>query len=374
MMGDTQRFFEMTATTQSWGMVLSEWADAQPEPWATAIRLFPISAAFLLGLSLVLLWKRKSSGGRAVESQTDPETSSIQSESESKSVVEKEVPLLQDQLKTTLREGQRVQAQLAATKNALDEKEGELEKLRSRLEKAEAKAKAKSISTSGDEPVIRKSPASSTKLLLGEDLQASAAAAEKLTQAAVDFRSNSRPGVSVAGRHKPSQENLEAEIPGSWDELLLFRSTDPSIWNRTLNESETHRALSLEEVPSDAVFLRLRRLDNGEGVVIPIQCKDLTQDGVEQITGFNGSNEEFYGARHLGVYCESLPQEVEIRFAFGGWGFGHVPDNHDSDTNNKTAQACAWAGLKIDGEILFEITVFPSQPDLTANDQLIGPS
>jgi len=183
---------------------------------------------------------------------------------------------------------------------------------------------------------------------------------EELVQAAPDFHQNERADIP--------KEITAPKIPFDWDELLLFRSSDPSIWNQSVNEGSQHCAILLSEVPGNIAYLRLRRLDTGEGVVIAIQGSGgLNQDGGDLMVGFNGSNEEFYGARHLGIYSEESPQQVEIRFAYGGWGFGHR-------LNNETAQACAWAGQEINSDTVIEITVFSRFPGLTDNDQLIEPS
>jgi len=186
-------------------------------------------------------------------------------------------------------------------------------------------------------------------------------------KAAADFRSTLRGEAPPRDTDSKSPAGIRPGTPSNWEELLVFRSNDPSIWNQSVNKGENHYAVSLKEVPNDATFLRLRRIDTSEGIIIPVQPSHLSQDGGDHSAGFNGSNEEFYGARHLGIYGEDLPQEVETHFAFGGWGFGHRVDG-------ETIQACAWAGQEIDGKTIMEITVFPSLPNLTAKDQLIEPS
>ena len=217
---------------------------------------------------------------------------------------------------------------------------------------------AKVTDSPDNEPVAEKT-LPSVEVEPREDLQEFAAASEKLAQAATKFREKTR-SEEVVKQDRP-------ETPIEWDEVLVFRSSDPSIWNVSVNDGEDHCAIPLSEIPDNAAWLRLRRLDTGEGVVISVQTRDLTQDGGDRSSGFNGSNEEFYGARHLGIYGEDLPQEVETRFAYGGWGFGHR-------VSGETAQACAWAGHEINGGIVMEITVFPRMPEISASDQFIESS
>ena len=92
--------------------------------------------------------------------------------------------------------------------------------------------------------------------------------------------------------------------------------------------------------------------------------KDRRDDADGQPRGFNGTNEQFYGAHHLGIFDESLPQDVETRFTYGGWGFGHSVMGSES-------QASGWEGKRIDGDTVFEIAVFRRMPILGANDRML---
>jgi len=307
-------------------MALSEWADAQPEPWATVLRFVPIAGAFLLGLILVLLWKRKPvpAGPKEAMQAIVPQA---------KSPADEELPLVQSELKASLEKNKRQKEQIASAGHAIEIKDQELDELRVKLSESASKVEDLSDTHSGIESTT------------SEDLEQVAAPIQEETS---------------------SEDELEKSLL-EWDELLVFRSNDPSIWNQSVSDGEDRCAILLSEVPDNVAWLRMRRLDTGEGVVIPVQTGDLTQDGGDRSSGFNGSNEEFYGARHLGLYGEDLPQEVETRFAYGGWGFGHR-------ANGETTQAKAWAGQEINGDTVLEITVFPSSPEVTDSDQLIESS
>ena len=105
-------------------------------------------------------------------------------------------------------------------------------------------------------------------------------------------------------------------------------------------------------------------MDTGEGVVIAITNDSLLDDADGQPRGFNGTNERFYGACHLGAFDESLPQDVETRFTFGGWGFGH-------SVMGAEEQASGWAGKRIPEDTVFEIAVFRRMPILGERDQML---
>ncbi len=350
MMGASLRFLEITASIQSQGLALSEWADAQPEPWEMVLRFLPISGAFFLGLLLVVFWKRRPFVVVSVEQEEKVPPPVVPPKSDA----EEKLVLVQNELKLTLEKNKRQKERIASAKRALEVKDQEVAKLRLDISSAEEA----NLTAVAVEPESDKAPPS-VIMEPREDLQELAAASEELAQVEVDFRKNLK-------TEKPIAED-KGKAPADWDELLLFRSKDPAIWNQSVNEGENHRAILLSEVPDNMTYLRLRRLDTGEGVVMAVDAAGLKQEGGDLMIGFNGSNEEFYGARHLGIYSEDLPQQVEIRFAYGGWGFGHCP-------NNETAQACAWAGQEINSETVIEITVYSRFPGLTDNDQLIEPS
>ncbi len=370
MTAAAQQFSLLMLSIQSQGMALSQWVDAQSEPWAAILRGLPISVAFLLGLLLVLLWKKNKNNQPVVNSKTSSAAQAVPAPSEA----EEKLPLLQNELKATLQKNQLQKEHIESAKRALEVKDQQLGELKKQLSAAETHA-AKAV----DEK---------TPVLHNEEISQGAADLEPppspLAQAEVDFHHSSQNDVAESSSPQDQDQEkmmtvipqgVDTRLPLIWDEVLVFRSHDASIWDQSVNESENHRAVLLKELPRDVAFLRLRRLDSGEGIVIPIQFNEVSEDGDERAVGFNGSNEEFYGARHLGIYSESLPQEVEVRFAFGGWGFGHgtrIEEKADSDPlNNQTTQACAWAGKKIASDTVMEITVFPRLPDLANSDQLI---
>jgi len=339
MRNSTQQLLEITASLQSRGVALSEWVDSQPEPWSMALRFLPITVVFLLGLVLALLWQRKPRSMNPVDSA-------------------EKLFSLQNELRASLQKNKSQQEQIASAGRALKIKERELDKLRAQLSAAGGvdkvaveKMPAKAVPVTGAELVPR------------QDLRKFAAASEKLAEAASRLRGKIK--ADADGKSAEAMGSSQVGPPPDWEELVVFRCNDPSIWNQAVDEGEDRHAVPLAQVPDNAAFLRLRRLDTGEAVVVPVGAGDLTQDGGGRGTGFNGSKEEFYGARHLGVYQEGLPQEVEIRFAYGGWGFGHRADGEPS-------QALGWAGHEISNGTVIEITVFPRMPEMPPRDRLLA--
>ncbi len=85
--------------------------------------------------------------------------------------------------------------------------------------------------------------------------------------------------------------------------------------------------------------------------------------------GFNGTNELFYGARHLGLFSETCPNEVETRFTYGGWGFGHRA--HEIAPEVEQLQAAGWEGREIPADTVFEIVIHEELPSLGQRDRIL---
>jgi serine/threonine protein kinase len=92
-----------------------------------------------------------------------------------------------------------------------------------------------------------------------------------------------------------------SDAPEDW--FVLFRSMDPSVWN-TDSQDETHFAVPVARAHPDIRYLRLKRLDTGEALIVPITHDRLTQSpgnlGEDEF-GWEGSATEAFRARHLGI-------------------------------------------------------------------------
>jgi serine/threonine protein kinase len=100
---------------------------------------------------------------------------------------------------------------------------------------------------------------------------------------------------------KRDQEEAPTPGPGKgW--VVLFRSMDPSVWN-TEKTTDNAYAIAAAQAPRSIRYLRLKRMDTGETLIMPITYAQLTQQPKSLGEGFawNGSAGESFRARHLGI-------------------------------------------------------------------------
>jgi serine/threonine protein kinase len=144
--------------------------------------------------------------------------------------------------------------------------------------------------------------------------------------------------------------------------LVIFRSDDPSIWNTT-SKGENKFAMPLEQVPATIRYLRLKRLDNGEVLILPITRGQLDAKSAPtklQTSWWNGTNQKDGGNYHLGIAqapIHPFPNgggiiavQMEGWDAYTGSGFGH---KYGAD---KEGLCCCWRGYQIP-KTAFEIAV-----------------
>jgi hypothetical protein len=160
---------------------------------------------------------------------------------------------------------------------------------------------------------------------------------------------------SEAGPNNPDPN--EGPVPRGW--TVLFRSDNPRIWNT--DQSGNHFALPVRKAHSKIRYLRLKRMDTGEVLIVPITHKQLA--GSERPASspghwWNGTAREEWGARHLGI--AQVPAAANDQrglvgltldgdAAYSGSGFGwrtHVDDR----------QGYCWQGREIP-RTAFEVAV-----------------
>lgn len=149
--------------------------------------------------------------------------------------------------------------------------------------------------------------------------------------------------------------------PGiSTDWQIVFRSHDPSIWDKDVNDSEQHYARAHTQVPGDIRYLRLRK--SKEFVIIEMTKQRLRQTSINADYGWTGMNEFNWKAHHLGIFDKTKEYFgiggsvcLQVNPFLSGWGFGHV--RHEG-----THQGYCWNGIRIPSTV-FEIAVKPG--DLT---------
>ena len=185
--------------------------------------------------------------------------------------------------------------------------------------------------------------------------------------------------VEVAGIASTEEEDKdkEKETPAMADEdysAVIFCSNDPDYWNRDIYRGSRARARKISGLPDGFNWLGIRRMDTGEQVFCEAEKEKLLTNGDGAPVGFNGSNELFYDARHLGLFAESCAGEVETRFTYGGWGFGHRVNGFDAEPDPGPPQAAGWGGKEIPMDTVFEITVHSTLPDSVEDSAVISQS
>ena len=149
----------------------------------------------------------------------------------------------------------------------------------------------------------------------------------------------------------------EGPPPKGW--TVLFRSDDPAVWN---TDSPGERfAIPVRRAHSRIRYLRLKRVDTGEVVILAITHRQLAlNDMPNPIAGhwWNGTAREGWGARHLGIVQtpgrptsehEIVGLVVTAEHIYVGSGFGW-----ESYVNDR--QRYCWRGKEIP-RTAFEIAV-----------------
>ncbi len=176
-------------------------------------------------------------------------------------------------------------------------------------------------------------------------------------------------GIGTIGTEAAEVSPREVSDEDSDRSLVLFCSNKVELWGKEIYRGARCRARAIREFPSWANWISIGRLDTGERVFAPIRSASLRSGHSLDAFGFNGSNELFYGARHLGLFCETVPNEVETRFTYGGWGFGHR--SRDIAPEIEELQAAGWEGREIPADTVFEIVIHEELPKLGSLDRLI---
>jgi hypothetical protein len=150
----------------------------------------------------------------------------------------------------------------------------------------------------------------------------------------------------------------DAKRPDRW--RVLFRSKKPELWN-TNTQSDNHFAIPLQSTPAETKYLRLRRMDTGEAIIIPMTRGRIGRaDPPGRKSRWNGEGKDEFGGYHLGIAEGPVARFTEGRGTIGvlmdGWdanpgsGFGHA---HHVEGGG---QRYAWLGKEIP-PIAFEVAV-----------------
>jgi serine/threonine protein kinase len=169
-----------------------------------------------------------------------------------------------------------------------------------------------------------------------------------------------RPALDRGAGNPVPGPNAAPPAAGTW--TVLFRADDPSVWNT--DSAGQSFAVPLHRVPEDVRYLRLRRLDTGEALLLPVTRSQLFREPGPDSRGtywWNGTARAEHGGRHLGIvqaprfawpnHRGVISVTDEGWDAYSGSGFGHKCQVNDR-------QYHCWQGKEIP-PTAFEIAVSP---------------
>jgi hypothetical protein len=167
--------------------------------------------------------------------------------------------------------------------------------------------------------------------------------------------------VNPAWGQAPADKQDTPPAPARW--TILFRADDPSVWDKDAKGAKGEQiAIPLKFAPDTFRYLRLRRMDTGEALILPLTPDQLQNGkpvGREAAFWWNGTAKEDWKGRHLGIvqaprHKFPAPKGMigvmtEGWDSFSGSGFGHKCFVNDG-------QYYCWRGKEI-RRTVFEIAV-----------------
>jgi hypothetical protein len=154
---------------------------------------------------------------------------------------------------------------------------------------------------------------------------------------------------------------------------VLFRGNDRDLWN-TSTSADGQFALPLRAAPKGMQFLRLRRMDSGEFLVIALQRKQLSEKVAVPGGYWNGGGDVF---RVVGnePYCVGIGHGTTGPISIGriaksyrpGSGFGCEANDPENE------QFTAWNGQQIDSSIKLEFAVTAQELSAEERKKLLLP-
>jgi hypothetical protein len=175
-------------------------------------------------------------------------------------------------------------------------------------------------------------------------------------------------GVRLARGQDAAAKQDGGTPPAKWK--ILFRSDDPSKWDTRTKGV----AVPLDSAPKKFRYLRLRRMDTDEAMILRIRPDELRNGGVEigeKGYWWQGTAKEGWGGRHLGIVegpRHKFPaRHGLITIMWDGWdGFTGSGFGHAYGVNN--SQRYSWRGKEI-SRTEFEIAV--SDGPLSAEERRV---
>jgi hypothetical protein len=167
--------------------------------------------------------------------------------------------------------------------------------------------------------------------------------------------------VTPAWSQAPGDKQDPKPAPARW--AVLFRSDDPSLWDTDAKGPKGEQiAIPLKFAPDEFHYLRLRRMDTREALILQVTPDQLDNGKTPtRETGYwwQGENKNTYGGYHLGIVQgprRKFPEpQGMICVMYDGWdGFTGSGFGHKYGVNN--SQYYCWRGKEIPRTV-FEIAV-----------------
>jgi hypothetical protein len=165
---------------------------------------------------------------------------------------------------------------------------------------------------------------------------------------------------------------------------VLFRADDPLIWDHNTGEATAANgyAISTKKAPEKVRFLRLKRMDTGDAVIVKMNRELLPRSekadgeiwwsGGSAVRGPEGNRNKLLGISRVSWPTTQKDDHLVRRAArrldqgYRGWGFSklasQVPD-----------QTCSWDGKPI-AKTIFEIAVKGDDLSEAESQQLLKPN
>jgi len=177
-----------------------------------------------------------------------------------------------------------------------------------------------------------------------------------------------KPGFEPAAEPPPQPKPTalatdDPKNPDRW--RVLFRSKKPQLWNTNTQNGDDF-AIPLRSTPADTRYLRLRRMDTGEAIIIPMTRGRMGRViASERKARWNGEGRDEFGGYHLGIAEGAVARFMEGQGTIGvlmdGWdahpgsGFGHA---HHIENGG---QRFSWRGKELSPTV-FEVAVTTGEP------------
>lgn len=181
-----------------------------------------------------------------------------------------------------------------------------------------------------------------------------------------------------------SQKLLDLAHEGGWQ--VVFRSSDPSIWNTDTRKAEDNFAVSLGSNLAFSGFVRIVRMDTGQAIILRLATKNITD--VTQMGRYiwNGASTQeskrvpdgsIVETRLLGIADTSLklsyrsPYYATVNLSgrgngYGGWGFARQSLLYSN-------QRYAWDKDQPEKSVVFEIALKTQPLSTSESESLLNP-